>query len=108
DTFKAVMHEMAAIVLSDEQGPETKYGLEAPGVIIHEGGTTRMGNDPKQSVSNKWGQAHDCKNVDVVDAGAFVQQGDKNLAWTSLAMAMRTAASILEEKKKFNGWSKKI
>src|SRR5690606_30303660 len=49
DTFKSIMHEMGAVVLSGEQGPETKYGLEAPGVIIHEGGTTRMGNDPRQS-----------------------------------------------------------
>src|SRR5690606_15598220 len=42
ETFKAVMHEMDAIVLSPEYGADTKYGLEAPGVIIHEGGTTRM------------------------------------------------------------------
>ena len=103
DTFKSIMHEMGAVVLSGEQGPETKYGLEAPGVIIHEGGTTRMGNDPRQSVLNKWGQAHDCKNVYVVDAGPFVQQGDKNLTWTILALSMRTAEYILEEKKKLNG-----
>lgn len=103
ETFQSIMHEMGAVVLSGVQGPETLYGLNAPGKIIHEGGTTRMGNDPKTSVVNKWGQAHDCKNLYVVDAGPFVQQGDKNLTWTILALSMRTAEYILEEKKKLNG-----
>jgi hypothetical protein len=38
----------------------------------------------------------------VVDAGPFVQQGDKNATWTILALAMRTAEYILAEKKKQN------
>ena len=84
-------------------GADTLYGLEAPGKIIHEGGTTRMGNDPKSSVLNKWGQAHDCKNLYVVDAGPFVQQGDKTLTCTILALSMRTAHNILEAQKKVNG-----
>ncbi|WP_313190078.1 GMC family oxidoreductase [Sphingobacterium sp.] len=100
DTFQSIMHEMGAIITSNIPGADTLYGLEAPGKIIHEGGTTRMGNDPKSSVLNKWGQAHDCKNVYVVDAGPFVQQGDKNLTWTILALSMRTAEYILEENKK--------
>ncbi|MVZ66486.1 GMC family oxidoreductase [Sphingobacterium sp. DK4209] len=102
ETFQSIMHEMGAIITSTIQGPETLYGLEAPGMIIHEGGTTRMGDDAKKSVLNRWGQAHDCKNLYVVDAGPFVQQGDKNLTWTILALSMRTAEYILEEKKKLN------
>lgn len=102
DTFQSIMHEMGAVVTSKIHGADTGYGLEAPGKIIHEGGTTRMGNDPKSSVLNKWGQAHECKNLYVVDAGPFVQQGDKNLTWTILALSMRTAEYILEEKKKLN------
>lgn len=103
ETFQSIMHEMGAVITSKIHGPETAYGLEAPGKIIHEGGTTRMGNDPKKSVLNKWGQAHDCKNLYVVDAGPFVQQGDKNLTWTILALSMRTAEYILQENKKING-----
>ncbi|MGO1595075.1 MAG: GMC family oxidoreductase [Sphingobacterium sp.] len=103
ETFQSIMHEMGAVITSPIPGKETLYGLEAPGKIIHEGGTTRMGNDPKSSVLNKWGQAHDCKNLYVVDAGPFVQQGDKNLTWTILALSMRTADYILEQKKKLNG-----
>jgi choline dehydrogenase-like flavoprotein len=103
ETFQSIMHEMGAVITSKIPGADTLYGLEAPGKIIHEGGTTRMGNDPKTSVLNKWGQAHDCKNLYVVDAGPFVQQGDKNLTWTILALSMRTAEYILQEKKKLNG-----
>ncbi|MCY4779674.1 GMC family oxidoreductase [Sphingobacterium sp. UT-1RO-CII-1] len=102
ETFQSIMHEMGAVVTSKIHGADTLYGLEAPGKIIHEGGTTRMGNDPKKSVLNKWGQAHDCKNLYVVDAGPFVQQGDKNLTWTILALSMRTAEYILQEDKKLN------
>ncbi|MBD1429182.1 GMC oxidoreductase [Sphingobacterium litopenaei] len=102
DTFQEIMHNMGAVITSNIPGEEQLYGLEAPGKIIHEGGTTRMGNDPKTSVLNKWGQAHDCKNLYVVDAGPFVQQGDKNLTWTILALSMRTAEYILQEKNKLN------
>lgn len=102
ETFQSILHEMGAIPLTQPPGPETLYGLEAPGKIIHEGGTTRMGDDPRKSVVNKWGQAHDCRNLFVVDAGTFVQQGDKNLTWTILALSMRTADYILRERNKLN------
>jgi len=65
-------------------------------------GTIRMGDDPKKSALNKWCQAHDCKNLFVVDAAPFVQQGDKNATWTILALSMRTAEYILQERKKLN------
>lgn len=102
ETFQSIMHEMGAVITSKIPGADTSYGLEAPGKIIHEGGTTRMGNNAKTSALNKWGQAHDCANLYVVDAGPFVQQGDKNLTWTILALSMRTAEYILQEKKKLN------
>ncbi|MNL27127.1 Gluconate 2-dehydrogenase flavoprotein precursor [compost metagenome] len=102
ETFQAMMHAMGAIITSDIEGPETNYGLLAPGKIIHEVGTIRMGNDPKKSALNKWCQAHECKNLFVVDAAPFVQQGDKNATWTILALSMRTAEYILDQKKKQN------
>lgn len=101
ETFQEIMHNMGAIY-GPMQGPETNYGLEAPGMIIHETGTVRMGDDPKKSALNKWCQAHDCKNLFVVDAAPFVQQGDKNATWTILALSMRTAEHILQERKKLN------
>jgi len=102
ETFQSIMHEMGAVITSRIQGPETNYGLEAPGRIIHEVGTIRMGDDPKKSALNKWCQAHDCKNLFVVDAAPFVQQGDKNATWTILALSMRTSEYILEQRKKLN------
>jgi choline dehydrogenase-like flavoprotein len=101
DTFQEIMHEMGAIA-DPPDGPETQYGLAAPGVIIHEVGTIRMGDDPKKSALNKYCQAHDCKNLFVVDAAPFVQQGDKNATWTILALSMRTAEYILDQRKKLN------
>ena len=101
DTFQSIMHEMGAIY-GPAEGPETNYGLEAPGRIIHEVGTVRMGDDPKKSALNKFCQAHDCKNLFVVDASPFVQQGDKNATWTILALSMRTAEYIVAQRKKLN------
>jgi len=101
-TFAEIMHAMGAIVTRGPAGPETNYGLEEPGRIIHEVGTTRMGNDPRKSVLNKWCQAHEVKNLFVVDGAPFPQQGDKNPTWTILALSMRTAEYILQQKNKFN------
>ncbi len=102
DTFQEIMHAMGAVITSGIPGPESSYGLEAPGKIIHEVGTVRMGADPKKSALNKWCQAHDCNNLFVVDAAPFVQQGDKNATWTILALSMRTAEYILQQKDKLN------
>lgn len=102
DTFQEIMHAMGAVITSGIPGPESSYGLEAPGKIIHEVGTVRMGDDPKKSALNKWCQAHDCNNLFVVDAAPFVQQGDKNATWTILALSMRTAEYILQQKDKLN------
>src|SRR3546814_6624021 len=38
-----------------------------PGDAIHEMGGARMGSDPRQSVLNKWSQAHDAANLFVTD-----------------------------------------
>ncbi|KIC92974.1 GMC oxidoreductase [Flavihumibacter solisilvae] len=103
ETFKEIMHEMGAIVTwGGDDGPENNYGLHTPGKIIHEAGTARMGNDPKQSALNKWNQAHDCKNLFVVDGAPFVSQADKNITWTILALSMRASEYIVDQLKKQN------
>jgi choline dehydrogenase-like flavoprotein len=102
DTFEELLLNMGATLLGEKAGPETQYGLAAPGRIIHEVGTTRMGNDPKKSILNKYAQAHECKNLFVVDGGSFVSQADKNPTWTILALSMRTSEYVIEEMKKQN------
>ena len=100
-TFSSIIHEMGAVPLT-EHGPDDMWGLAAPGRIIHEVGTARMGDDAKKSVLNKWCQAHDCKNLFVVDGASHVQQSDKNATWTILALSMRTAEYLLEQRKMLN------
>lgn len=102
ETFREVIHKMGGVVTWGDDGPENDYGLQTPGAIIHEVGTTRMGNDSKKSVLNKFNQAHDCKNLFVMDGGAFVSQADKNPTWTILALAMRASEYLIDEIKKQN------
>jgi choline dehydrogenase-like flavoprotein len=102
DTFEDILTNMGAILLGPKPGADTQYGLLNPGRIIHEVGTTRMGNDPKKSVLNAFGQAHDCKNLFVVDGGSFVSQADKNPTWTILALSWRTSDYIVEQFKQRN------
>lgn len=102
DTFEEVLTNMGGKLLGDRPGKEKKYGLHNPGLIIHEVGTTRMGDDPKTSVVNRFEQMHDVDNVFIVDAGPFVSQADKNPTWTILALAWRTSDYIINEFKKQN------
>jgi len=103
ETFKEIMHSMGAVITwGGNDGPENSYGLESPGKIIHEAGTVRMGNDAKSSALNKHNQAHDCKNLFVVDGGAFVSQADKKITWTILALSMRASEYLMDEMKKRN------
>jgi choline dehydrogenase-like flavoprotein len=103
ETFKEIMHNMGAIITSGGNDDEkNNWGLSKPGEIIHEAGTVRMGNDPKKSALNKHNQAHDCKNLFVVDGAAFVSQADKNITWTILALCMRACDYIVDELKKNN------
>jgi choline dehydrogenase-like flavoprotein len=53
-------------------------------------------------VLNKYSQAHDCKNLFVVDGGAFVSQADKNPTWTILANSWRTSEYIIDQLNKKN------
>lgn len=103
ETFLEIMDSMGAVVTwGGDVDPKNNYGLEAPGKIIHEAGTARMGDDAKTSALNKWNQAHDCKNLFVVDGAAFTSQADKNITWTILALSMRASEYIIEEMKKQN------
>ena len=74
--------------------------LLVEGSSVHEVGTARMGNDPKTSVLNKFNQAHDVKNLFVVDGAAFVSNGCQNPTWTILALAWRASDYIFEELKR--------
>ncbi len=102
ETFEEIFHSMGAKPLGDMPSKEQDYGLAKPGQIIHEVGTTRMGDDPKTSVTNSFQQLHDAENVFVVDAGPFVSQADKNCTWTIMALSWRASDYIVDQLKKQN------
>jgi choline dehydrogenase-like flavoprotein len=102
NTFEEIFDAMGAKILGEKPGAKEDYGLAAPGQIIHEVGTTRMGANPSRSVVNAFEQLHDASNVFVVDGGPFVSQADKNPTWTILALAWRTSDYIVDQIKKRN------
>jgi len=102
DSFEEILHNMGGKIMGKKPGKDKDYGLLNPGQIIHEVGTTRMGDDPKTSVTNKYQQLHDAKNVFVVDAGPFTSQADKNCTWTIMALSMRASEYIVDQFTKKN------
>jgi choline dehydrogenase-like flavoprotein len=100
ETFRALIADMGGEVFPAMPSAEEGYGIAAGGRIIHELGCTRMGADPGSSVVDANCRAHEVKNLFIADGGVFVSQADKNPTWTILALAMRTASHIADEKKR--------
>ncbi|MGB6687141.1 MAG: GMC family oxidoreductase [Terracidiphilus sp.] len=78
------------------------YDPNPPGYSIHELGTCRMGDNPKNSVLNKWNQSHDIKNLFVVDGSSFVSGGWQNPTMTILALSMRASEYLAEQMRQGN------
>jgi choline dehydrogenase-like flavoprotein len=74
--------------------------LLTEGWSIHELGTSRMGADPKTSVLNQFQQAHDVKNLFVVDGSSHVSASCQNPTWTIMALAWRSCEYLASELKK--------
>jgi choline dehydrogenase-like flavoprotein len=102
ETAREIIHAMGGTPIAPMPTREEGYGISTPGAIIHEVGTTRMGDEPRTSVLNAHCQAHDVKNLFVADAGPFTSQAHKNTTWTILALAWRTSDYILDQRKKGN------
>ena len=99
ETFRALVAEMGGKVFSPMPTKERGYGIATGGQIIHELGTVRMGTSAQNGALNANCQAFDCKNLFVTDGGPFVSQADKNPTWTILALSMRTAGYITQQRK---------
>ena len=63
--------------------------LGPPGRCIHEMGGIRMGEDPAQSVVNRWNQLHVAPNVFVTDGSAMSSGSCVNPTLTLMAMTAR-------------------
>jgi choline dehydrogenase-like flavoprotein len=101
EIFREIILSTGGEVLSSE-GPESQWGISKGGEIIHEVGTTQMGDDRRKSVLNANCQAWDCTNLFVTDGAPFVSNADKNPTLSIMALAWRTSEYIAEQVKKRN------
>ena len=68
----------------------------------HNMGTARMSTDPRDGVTNAWGQAHDIKNLFISDGSVLSTPGAANPTLTIVALALRQAEHISREMKAGN------
>ena len=61
----------------------------APGLVIHEMGTARMGRDPKTSVLNGHNQMWDVQNVFMTDGACMTSTANQNPSITYMALTAR-------------------
>ncbi|WP_428036229.1 GMC family oxidoreductase [Amphritea sp.] len=66
----------------------------------HNMGTNRMSEHARDGVVNRWGQAHDIKNLFVSDGSQFTSSGTENPTLTIVALAIRQADYIADQMKK--------
>ena len=60
-------------------------------------GTCIMGDDPTDSVVNRWGRAHEVPNLWIVGSSVFTTSATANPTLTLAALALRTAAAINDQ-----------
>jgi len=61
--------------------------------------TARMSSDPREGVTNRWGQTHDIKNLFVSDGSALSTPGAANPTLTIVALALRQGEYIVQQMK---------
>jgi choline dehydrogenase-like flavoprotein len=61
-------------------------------------GTCRMGDNPADSVVDRWGACHDVPGLYICDSSVFPTSGAVNPALTVLSLAARTADHLLKQR----------
>lgn len=95
ETFQEIVHAMGGQV-TYSSGAENNWGISRGGEIIHEVGTTKMGNDPKNSVLDSYCRSWECKNLFITDGAPFCSNADKNPTLSIMALAWRTSEHIAD------------
>lgn len=80
-------------------GRMQSHGLYAPGGLVHEMGTARMGLDAGTSVLNGHAQCWDVPNVFVMDGAAWPSNPWQNPTFTMMAIAGRASQHLADELK---------
>lgn len=87
---KAMIEAAGGMIVSQSTNPGT-FGLG-----VHEMGTACMGKDPKNSVLNKYNQAHDIPNLFITDGSAMASSGCQNPSLTYMALSARAADNAVK------------
>ena len=93
-TFAAIIDAMGGRM--QDAVTDGAAAIRPGGSIIHEVGGAIMGANPTTSVTNRWGQTWDVKNLFIADGAVFASNADKNPTLTIMALAWRSADHILE------------
>jgi choline dehydrogenase-like flavoprotein len=101
DTFADLIGAMGGRLMTKVE-TDGSDAIGPGGYIIHEVGGTIMGSDRKRSVTNRWGQTWDVKNLFINDGATFCSNADKNPTLTIMALAWRNSEYILSELQKGN------
>jgi choline dehydrogenase-like flavoprotein len=99
-TFADMVSAMGGKVTTPVHAKDGAKAIQAPGEIIHEVGSVRMGSDPRTSVLNGYCQAHEVKNLYVTDGAALASNADKNPTLSIMALAWRAADHLMGEMKR--------
>jgi choline dehydrogenase-like flavoprotein len=81
---------------NDRSLHETRGALQTTGHLM---GTCRMGNDPKRSVVNQYGQSHDVPNLYIYDGSVFVTAAAVNPTGHIAAVALRSVTNLIAERR---------
>jgi gluconate 2-dehydrogenase alpha chain len=84
--------EEMGIVDSWEDRPDPSYH-----VSVHDVGTHRMGEDPNNSVVNRYGEVHECAGLYAVGGGQFPSLPSYNPTQTIQALAFLTAEHLMKK-----------
>jgi choline dehydrogenase-like flavoprotein len=105
DNEKALVHDMSitgAEMLAEAGAHDIQpfTSDNAPGLVIHEMGTARMGKDPKTSVLNAHNQCHDVPNLFITDGACMTSTACQNPSITYMALTARAAAYAVDAMKR--------
>jgi choline dehydrogenase-like flavoprotein len=105
-TYEWTSNDRALVAAARDKAAELMEASGARKVRIgllygaHAMGSCRMGDDPRTSVVNSFGQAHDVRNLFVCDTSVFVTSAGVNPTLTAMALASRSADYVAASAKR--------
>ena len=85
---KEIVQRLGGKVTTPDLPPE--QAISDGGFIIHELGTTRMGDKADNSVTDSFGKSWDIDNLVIADGSVFTSNAHKNPTLTIMALTWRS------------------